>query len=297
MSVEFSSYQTFLDALAQAQTVNLTAYTLGHGKTEQALIAAAAHGARIRVRLAGTVFDDPHGGLALHNAHECANLRAHGIDAGPTDAPATHMKAAIIDGQAYFDDRNWCNQSDLIIRSDTESDLAATAAILAGQAGASTSDGLALTKGDAIHAEAGLLADPQASIFLETESLGPSVITTLLKAAAPHTQVRVLLTRAIDHASVRIEHEIAALQACGVQICTTETNDKFCIVGEQAWVGSANATGGDPAMSDWGIVLHGSADVMRLRERFAATWARALPEIDTPKGSTYGTTGRSGTVM
>ena len=275
MGLELSSYQAFSKALGAARDVNLAAYTLGEGTTERALVVAAEHGAAVRVRLAGTVYDDPHGALALHNAHEAAYLAEHGVDAAVSDAKALHIKAAVIDGQAFFDDRNWCGDDDLLIHSDVAEDISSTTAALAGATVPPVPDGLTFTKGEALAEEAKLLAGGSDTVALQTETLGPSIITTLLQAAAAHAGVRVMLKRESGHMSARNAKAIATLQAHGVLVRTTTGNDKFCIAGEHGWIGSANASGGDPRMSDWGVPVDDPQSIEQLRRRFESLWEKA----------------------
>jgi hypothetical protein len=277
MSVCFSSYQAFASALASAQAVDLSAYTLGHGTTERALLAAAAHGAQVRVRLAGTVYGDPSGMLARHNSEEVAELSEHGIDAAILAGGDLHLKAALIDGYAYFDDRNWCGDSDLIVASDAASDLAATREALDGAEVAPSADGLVFTKGDALKEEADVLLHAQGAIALQTETLGPSLITKSLYLAAARVPVRVLVKRSAALANVRIKAVLAKCGAVGVEVRTTGGNDKFCLDATDGWVGSANASGSDPHMSDWGAPVKDLASLAQLQARFEKEWTRAKP--------------------
>jgi len=277
MSVSLSTYQAFGSALASAHEVDLSAYTLGHGTTERSLLAAVAHGAQVRVRLAGTVYGDPSGALARHNAEEVAELSEHGVDAAIVDGGDLHLKAALIDGHAFFDDRNWCGGGDLVVASDAASDIAAAHAVLDGAKAGSTADGLVFTKGDALQEEASLLLHAQGPIALQTETLGPSLITKCLCLAAARVPVRVLLKRSAMLGNARTEALLAKCEALGVTIRTTSGNDKFCLDGTEGWVGSANATSSDPEMSDWGAPVEDAASLAQLQARFEKEWSRAKP--------------------
>ncbi len=282
MGVTLSSYQAFTAALSTAHSVRLTAYTLGSGETERALIAAAAHGAEVRVSLPQQVYDDPSGGIAKHNANEIAILNSHGIQAQLIDNTAMHLKAAVIDGSAFYDDRNWCNGDDLIVDSTNPQDIVATTNALAGGPASVSTDEIALTKGAAIAQEAQLLTTLTGPIMLETENLSTSYLTTLLRELAAHTPMRILVKTNAQQPTPRLAKLLAALQANGAVIHTTNENDKFCLVGDQAWIGSANASGGDPNMSDWGARITDPGSIAQIRSRFEKAWIHSRPTVIEP---------------
>lgn len=275
MALGFSSYRAFNAALGAAQSVDLAAYTLGDGDTERALVAAANHGVRVRVRLSGTVFGDADGAFAAHNAHEVQNLTSHGIDAALTAGEATHLKAAVVDGHVFLDDRNWCGNGDLLVSSDVPEDIASATAALAGRPTLPTADGLAFAKGAALADESALLRAASGDVDLQTETLGACTVTAALQAAAACGNVRVLLTRPREALGIRAAKVIAQLEAHGVAIRMTSDNHKFFVSDSLAWAGSANASGGNPNMSDWGAPISDAASIAHLRTLFDRLWSHS----------------------
>jgi hypothetical protein len=275
MSLSLSSCSAFRSFVSQAKEIELSAYTLGHGATERALIAAADRGASVRVRLAGTPFGDASGELARRNEDEAAKLAKHGIDAVVSRDSDVHLKAAVVEGHVFLDDRNWCDADDVILTSGDSSDLAATRAAITGAETHSTSDGLVFTKGEALREEAKCISGAAAPIRLQTETLSPSIITKCLRSVAKRVSVRILLSRTSELGNPRTRAALIALTKLGVAVRVTKANDKFCLSGTHAWVGSANASGGDLQMSDWGAPFDDSKSIETLRVRFDEAWSTA----------------------
>ena len=281
-----SAYRDFIAAMPGARGIDLCAYTLSHGTTETALIAAARAGAHVHVQLDGAPFFDESGGFGRRNAAEVANLRTQGVDAVLDETGVQHAKTAIIDGVAYLDDKNWTGGDDLIVRDGTAADVAA---IRASELRRGPDDGVpanpppgyptgpALEKWSALRAEASVIGSDAAAIDVATESFGPSTVSKLLRERSATAHVRLILTKSAATKNARARNSIAALQAAGVEIRTSDAHHKLAVAGTQAWVGSANASGGGMTMSDWGIVLTAAGDVARVEALFWGEWATAKP--------------------
>ena len=147
MSVRPVALAGFVAAVETAGQVTLTAYTLPPGAVRAALATAARDGARVCVRLEGHPFHDPRGGLRAANAAAVAQLREAGVDAALSGdgEPALHLKAAVVDGVAWLDDRNWVGSPRAtLVRDDDPGDVAVVEAALDGRPAAD--DCLATTK-------------------------------------------------------------------------------------------------------------------------------------------------------
>ncbi len=226
----------------------------------------------MRVKLDGAPLGDPNGKLAHDNAAAVAELRSFGAEARLTspDDPVMHMKAAIVDGVAWLDDRNWAGtDNERIVRVDDPRDVATT-------------------KADALQREVDVIerAGP-AELDVESESFGNgSVYRALLQRAHAHLPTH-LIVAGREAAEARNAHERSCLEhlaALGVDVRTGDRqhhdlNDKLAVSADRAWVGSANATyegGAAGEQADWGVASADAGVVDGLRAAFAANWERAL---------------------
>ncbi len=269
-----------------ARSVLLTAYTLRPGSVLDALADAARRGARVTMRLEGHPYADPSGELAAGNKRVVRELRRLGADAKLADTnahngPALHMKAAICDGVAYLDDRNWPNSGDTILRDDFRADVnAVRSAALRGRAG--TTPEFWTSKRDALWAERRLLAGARGAKRVEVESesfgAGSGVYGALKHLAESGVSCRLIVSQ--RDLNVKSKRALAALAQSGVAVRVGNSDEKMAIVdGARAWTGSANATSsyanGDQI--DWGLRTD-APDVLRhLSRRFATTWRTAKP--------------------
>ncbi|HEX5274496.1 MAG TPA: phospholipase D-like domain-containing protein [Candidatus Rubrimentiphilum sp.] len=262
----------------------LTAYTLRHGAVLDELEAAARRGARVTVRLEGSPYADPSGELATANRRVLRELRRLGADARLADTnarngPALHMKAAVCDGVAYLDDRNWPGAGDTIVRDDFGADVAAIrTAALSGRADRTPE--FSTDKRDALWAERRLLAGARNAqrVDVESESFGPGsgVYGELKQLAASGVHCRLIVSRRDLNDTSR--RALASLSRAGVAVRVSESDEKMAVVdGARAWIGSANATSPFPNgdQIDWGLRTD-APDVLRhLSRRFASTWNAA----------------------
>jgi len=278
----------FTQTLASARRIALTAYTLRAGRVLDALVAAARRGADVRVRLERDPLDDAAGTLHRANAASLAALRAAGAQAEGTrpGEPVLHLKAAVVDGVAWLDDRNWASGgAERILRDSDADDVAAIASAVAGGRG---SDGhLATTKSGAQRLEADVIARAgPAPLDVESESFGNGAIyVALLHRAEAHLPTRLIVAaREAAEPGNRTERaHLARLAALGVEVRAGDPergdlDEKLAVAGGDAWVGSANATyarGADGAQRDWGLATREPAIVDGLRSAFERNWSAA----------------------
>jgi len=259
------------------------------GEVRTALAAAARHGATVRVRLEGRPFRDPHGTLRAANESAVAALRAAGADAALAgDAGAAlHMKAAVVDGVAWLDDRNWVGgPRATLIRDDDPADVAVVRAALDGRP--ARDDRLATTKADAQSLELQAIHEARGSLAVATESFGAGAISHALLERARNGQPTRLLVggREAGGAAGRRERSVLAhLAAAGVEVrvgirARGDVAEKLAVGAGVGWVGSANATyAGGPfgAERDWGLLSREPAAVDGLRAAFERDWSAGRP--------------------
>ncbi|MFY9781747.1 MAG: phospholipase D-like domain-containing protein [Candidatus Baltobacteraceae bacterium] len=279
-----SDSSALLQALASARSVRFSAYLLRQGRFLDALEEAAARGADVRVTLQGA----PYGGdpaerarLAQLNAGAAEALRARGARVHLTSEqePMVHLKAAVVDGTAYLDDRNWSDRGgDTIVATSVAADVSAVASALDGVA--RSSEALATEKDRALSLESHLIHQARGPVDCESESFsGSSVYSALKERALAGGEVRLLVTRRdLEHG--RNAFEVQALERlaqAGVEIRVGQADDKLCLASGEAWVGSANASGGRPRTLDWGLRSRDATLAGASRERFEANWRTAKP--------------------
>lgn len=272
-------------AMRSARNVTFSAYLLHPGPVEDTLIAAAKRHAQVQVCLEA----HPYRGtprMAADNRAAVRALREAGADArlisrAAGDGPAMHMKAAVCDGAAFLDDRNWNRAGDTVIRDDVPAHVRAIAAVLGGEDAAA--DGLAFDKDNAIRLESQVLATVRSGhADVETETLGSSVVSgALRRLAKAGVHCRLLVSSvAVKQQWGRTRVEAASLKRDGVDVRVTKSNEKFAIAASKcAWVGSANATSphDDGDCIDWGLSTRTPEMVRALENRFNAYWRDAKP--------------------
>ncbi|MBD5657503.1 MAG: hypothetical protein IAI50_20335 [Candidatus Eremiobacteraeota bacterium] len=288
MSVGLSTHDAFVRALDRASSIELCSYMLAAGnEVMQALERAADRGAKVSVALEGSPHPDTSGsGLARANRRAADEMRGHGIAvrlAGETDEHL-HAKAAIVDGVAFLDDRNWPGDgADTIVVTTERTDVAAIASAIAGRPASAAS--LATEKVAALRLEADAIVGARGDrIDVESESFGGcSVSKALRDRAASGTPVRLLLSAAaFDRATARERSEIAHLSAAGVEVRFGRSDEKLCVAGDRGWVGSANATYSPNPTLEWGMATTDDCVLASLERSFEREWIRARPAPETP---------------
>jgi hypothetical protein len=293
--IALESAAGFVRALAHASDITLSAYTLHDGPVLRGLVAAARRGAQVRVRLERDPLDDPAGTLHRNNAAALAALRSAGAAASATrpGEPVLHLKAAVVDGTAWLDDRNWAGGSaEQVVRDGNRADVAAVASALAG--GPGRGGRLATTKAEAQRLEARVIARAgSAPLAVESESFGNGAIyVALLRRARAHRPTRLIVAgREFAEAGSRTERaHLRRLAALGVAIRVgdprrADLDEKLAAGPREGWVGSANATyarGPAGAQRDWGLATRSAVVVDGLRAAFERNWSAARPLGDTP---------------
>ena len=301
VTIALSSVGTFAAAVAAARDIDFASYTLHGGRVRDALLAAARSGAHVRVRLEREPLDDPAGTLRAANGAAVALLGAAGADAALTSpgAPLLHLKAAVVDGVAWLDDRNWVgNAGETVVRDSDPPDVGDLAAAIDG--GRPLGGGsLRLTKGAAVAAEVEVIrAAGAAPLAVETESFGGGeVYAALLERGRAGLPARVLVAgreaRAAGKAGDAERRLLERLAMLGIAVRfgnpRAEPDEKLTVSSEAAWVGSANATfagRGAGIQADWGIATRDPQLVDGLRAVFEANWSNAtegkLESADVP---------------
>jgi hypothetical protein len=284
VSFEPATVGGFTAAVAHASSVTLSSYVLDRrNPIVRDLEAAADRGARVAVVLDGAPVGPSRAathGIARTNAATVAELRAHGVDARLADGARAeqHLKAAIVDGRAFLDDRNWTATDDLVATSDPADVANVTAAI----AGCPQSSGdLALTKAEAVAREASLIANDRGDrVDCASESFGAtSVSVALAKRVASGAHVRLVVSeRALRGGSPNERHALVRLATAGVELRAGPATDKLCITSSGTWLGSANATfSPPPPMLDWAVTTREPALAGRARATFERDWAASRP--------------------
>ena len=214
-----------------------------------ALAAAAARGAHVRVRLEAAPLGAADSDLARANRHCVTQLRAQGVDASLADGRdgVVHAKVALMDGVAWLDDRNFPSRGpDLIVRDDDPDDAAAIADALAGLP---AHDGrVTLDKSASLELEArALTGGTPPALDVSTESFGDGPIERVLRdAIARGAHVRLILA-ARELCQGKPQELLALAHVAGAEIRVREDVDKLAVTPTYAWTGSANAT----ASPDW----------------------------------------------
>jgi phosphatidylserine/phosphatidylglycerophosphate/cardiolipin synthase-like enzyme len=259
--LQLSSTDALLDAIAGARNVSLQSYTLSRPVVD-ALEAAARRGAHVAVELDGNPHDDRADRLKSENARLVAEMRGAGVDA--TSAPEIHAKACRVDGSLFLDEKNW-RSGDIVLRDDDAADAAS----------------IPTTKHEALAQEARLLDRAAAgdAVIVESESFGAgnAVYNALKALGLAGASPRLLVTKRVLSGNRRERSILEDLVRDGVRVRVCKDSSKLAIAGDQAWLGSANATIAFPAgdMTDWGLCTANSAIVATVRDRLETQWQTA----------------------
>jgi hypothetical protein len=259
VAISLSSVDAAALCIRHSRRVEFGAYVLRPGAIERALTAAAQAGAQVHV----TLQRDPYGGGPgeRHANRDAARLlRAAGAQVTmlARDRVPFHLKAAVCDGTAFLDDRNWsADAKEIVLADDRPGDVAAVRRALRGTG--SAGGALATRKDAALRLEARLIDRAcDAPVIVETESFGAGAISAALRRHVLRGAPTELIVAAREAAhNPRERALLAALRRDGVVVRETSVDEKLVLAGDAAWVGSANATfAGGPAGAqiDWGLV-------------------------------------------
>ena len=256
MTLSLSSVPDVLTRIAGAHDVAFGSYFLPHGAMRDALSVAAHRGAHVAVTLQADPFRNPFG--ARCNAQSARVLRTAGADVAllPSDRAPFHIKAAVCDGVAYLDDRNWTKRGpEIVVADDDPADVALVREALAGHGGADRA--LATRKDVALAREVDLIEGARgAPVIVETERVATSPLTRALQRHARAGATTSLIVGRSTRRSARETSAIKQLVADGVDVRVCGSNQKLALAGGTAWIGSGNATGASgrsAAQLEWGM--------------------------------------------
>jgi phosphatidylserine/phosphatidylglycerophosphate/cardiolipin synthase-like enzyme len=264
-------------AIGRAHDVAFSAYVLRPGALYDALQQAARNGAHVTVSLQAKPFADFDGSLAAENRRLAAELAASGASVRmvTTCDPPLHMKAAVADGVAFLDDRNWpADGANSIVETADADDVAVVASALAG---APRGDGhLETVKAAALEREAALIFGGSGDrVDCESEAFSYSRVMQALGYRARHgAHVRLIVNDRDLRQSPPERVALDYLARVGVEIRVADADEKLCVAGREAWLGSANASGGALDTIDWGMRTRQPELVDALAARFEGNWAR-----------------------
>jgi hypothetical protein len=273
VTLSLSTVPDVLARIATAHDVAFGSYFLTRGPMRNALVAAARGGAHVAVTLQA----DPYRGSgerARDTAASARALRRAGAEVTlfAREQVPFHLKAAVCDGVAYLDDRNWTQRGpETVIADDDPGDVALVRDALAGRGGADAT--LATRKDEILRREVALIdGAPHAAVIVETERVGTSVLTAALRRHAHRGRPTTLVLGRARDRSARELAAIARLTASGVVVREGGSNEKLALVGKTAWIGSVNATAAfrrGAGQLEWGIVTKDPALVGTVRKALA----------------------------
>jgi phosphatidylserine/phosphatidylglycerophosphate/cardiolipin synthase-like enzyme len=281
--ISLASTADLVRTLASARSVTFSSYLLYPGPVLDALEAAARRGAQVAVRLEGRPFGNPWG--ARRNAATLARLQAAGADAQP--ARNLHIKAAVVDGVAFLDERNFTAGGDSLVRDDAAVDVRAARDAMLGRRRDPPTATFAAQKDGALDLEERLLASAAAGddVIVETESFGygKQIYPELVALAKAGRHVRLLVNARSVQRSPRAQSAIAHLTADGVDVRATSSTEKFALAGSRGWIGSADATYDVAHERDWGLRTDDATLCSRLRTTFEKNWKTAHAATAVPR--------------
>ncbi|MDQ2663709.1 MAG: phospholipase D-like domain-containing protein [Candidatus Eremiobacteraeota bacterium] len=197
------------------------------------------------------------------------------LDSVASPEPPLHVKAAIVDGVVFLNDRNWAAAgAGTILRDDSHADVRALRDSIESR-GTHSTRRLATDKHSALAREAAVLGSARRSVDVCSESFGSDnpVYLTLRALAACGVRCRVAVNRV--ELNPRERRAIASLQSCGVEV---RVDEKFCVADAgHVWIGSANATSTycNATQREWAGTTRASSIAVTVRARFSTYWAVA----------------------
>jgi phosphatidylserine/phosphatidylglycerophosphate/cardiolipin synthase-like enzyme len=257
VTLSLSSVPDVLTRIGTAHDIAFGSYFLPRGAMRDALTAAAQRGARVSVTLQADPYRNPFGGRC--NAAAARALRAAGAHVSllRSDSAPFHLKAAVCDGVAYLDDRNWTKRGpEIVVADDCPRDVVLVRDALAGHGGADPA--LATRKDLALSREVELVDGARdAPVIVETERVSTSPLTRALQRHARTGAKTTLVVARTNRRSAREANVIAQLAADGVDVRAGGSNQKLALAGDTAWIGSGNATGAsgrNAGQLEWGML-------------------------------------------
>ncbi|MBV9148694.1 MAG: hypothetical protein JO024_02425 [Candidatus Eremiobacteraeota bacterium] len=279
--ISFTTTSDVIQRMRGARRIELSAYLLHSKRMVRALESSACNGSRVSVRLEARPYAGADRRLARLNRETVAEMRSAGVDARLVDRFARrpyHMKAAIVDGVAFLDDRNWpMGARNTIVADNDRREVGVIRDAMRGKT--ENLRNIAVTKGAALSQEASVLSTDavQCGASVETESF--------TAGTAPYRAIKLLALRGVPVRLLMSKNDLKrgtlaaarALVRDGVAVRITGSAEKFAVAGDRAWIGSANATYGRDDQIDWGITTTDCTLCPQLQARFNSTWRSARP--------------------
>jgi hypothetical protein len=296
--IRLSSTAELIGKIETARSVTFGSYVLfADSAVVDALADAARNGARVTVRL-GALMNDGSGKLHAKNEAAARRLTANGAVVVQT-AGIEHLKAAVVDGVAFLDDRNWAGSQETVLRDERSADVNAVRKALESGKPVPASRDFALGKSGALRLESDTIARTHGRwLDVESETITPySPIVKRLVEAARTAHVRLIVAKRESRQPLE-RKALAHLVEAGVEVHTGPQKyggEKFCVTGDQAWVGSANATGsfGRHQPLDWGLSSRSHAIANALHKDFVRAWRHTNAYV-APKLRESGARGLAG---
>jgi phosphatidylserine/phosphatidylglycerophosphate/cardiolipin synthase-like enzyme len=269
VALSLSSVADVIARIGTARDVAFGSYFLPQGPMRDALAGAARRGAHVAVTLQADPYRNPHG--RRDNREAARLLTAAGAEVSllrSARAPF-HLKAAVCDGTAYLDDRNWtAHGPEMVIADDDPSDVSIVRDAVR-EARPAADATIALRKDEALRRELLLVeAAGDAPVVVETERVRESPLTAALRARARAGAPTTLIVGRTRHHPRAERRALRALASDGVVIREGGTNQKLALAGGAAWIGSGNATGAGGRSArqvEWGLVTRDAALVGAVR--------------------------------
>lgn len=233
-----------------------------------ALAGAAQRGAHVAVTLQADPYRNPFGARCNADAARLLHDAGAAVTLLPSDRAPFHLKAAVCDGVAYLDDRNWTLRGpEIVVKDDAQADVALLRDALAGNGGADAT--LSTRKDEGQRREIALIDRAAgAPVVVETERVATSPLTRALQRHARGGAPATLVVGRTRRNSPGEARAIARLAADGVVVRKGGANEKLALAGDAVWIGSGNATGASGRSAgqlEWGLVTRDAALVGAVR--------------------------------
>lgn len=269
VGVSLSSVGDVLTRIGTARQVAFGTYFLGPGRVRDALIDAARRGAVVSVTMQDVPYRDD-GSRAASTRASARALRAAGANVTllPSTSAPFHLKAAVCDGVAFLDDRNWSRDDRETVLEDADpADVALVRDALGGRGSANPA--LATRKDAALAREIALIDGArEVPVIVETETLGASALSAALRRHARSGAATTLVVGRGEADDPRERALLRSLREAGVAVRRGGVDEKLALAGDTAWIGSANGTAtfsGTGSQIDWGVVTTDTTIVHAVR--------------------------------
>jgi nucleotide-binding universal stress UspA family protein len=269
VALSLSSVPDVIARIGEARDVAFGSYFLPHGPMRDALIGAAERGAHVAVTLQADPYRNPDGKRDNREAARLLSAAGAEVTLLRSARVPFHLKAAVCDGIAYLDDRNWtAHGPEMVVADDDPPDVSIVQdAVRDARTGGDAT--LATRKDEVLRREVRLVETAgDAPVVVETERVRSSPLTEALRRHARAGAPTTLVVGRTRHHSRGERSALRSLARDGVVVREGGTNEKLALVGDAAWIGSGNATGAwgrDAAQIEWGLVTRDASLVAAVR--------------------------------